>query len=121
MKSKDKKKKKAKKAKKIEALSAGGWCAPVSPLYDLPTFSVQRGGIKYPAAPKSTSYPRGRGDSIMASSSGLSISKLAHVSSLVALVAAGLGNVIFGHGGLELVSFGLALHVGGDLLEDVLS
>lgn len=59
--------------------------------------------------------------SIMASSSGISISKLAHVGSLVAFVAAGLGNVVFGHGGLELVSFGLALHVGGELAESVLS
>lgn len=50
-----------------------------------------------------------------------SVSKLAHISALVALVAAALGNTLFGHSGLELVSAGLALHVGGDLLEDVLS
>ncbi len=51
----------------------------------------------------------------------LSIKKLAHVGSVVALVAAALGNTVFGYSGLELVAGGLALHVGGDLLEDVIS
>lgn len=57
----------------------------------------------------------------MANGKSVSIKKLAHVASLVALVGGVLGSTIFGHSGLELVSAGLALHVGGDLLDDVLS
>lgn len=52
--------------------------------------------------------------------SGISISKLANVASVVALAAAAFGNTVFGLSGLELVAAGLALHSGGDLLEDVL-
>ena len=51
----------------------------------------------------------------------VSIAKLAHVGSLVAFVAAALGNTVFGYSGLELIGGGLALYAGGDLLEDILS
>ena len=53
--------------------------------------------------------------------SHISVKKLAHLGSIVALVAAALGNTVFGYSGLELVAGGLALHVGGDLLNDVVS
>lgn len=51
----------------------------------------------------------------------MKIKKLAKVGSLVGLVAAALGHAVFGYSGLELVAGSLALHYGGDLLDDVLS
>lgn len=50
----------------------------------------------------------------------MSISRLASVASLVALVAAAFGNEVIGLEGLELVAAGLALHVGADTLEGLL-
>lgn len=61
------------------------------------------------------------GDFIMASTPSISVSKLANVASLLAFVAAALGNTVFGYSGLELVAGGLALHAGADVLESVLS
>lgn len=123
------KKAKAKKAKK-NLVAKGGWGSPntyelfreelARPVrFELPVFHAQRGGIKF-ADLSSTSQNEG-GDSIMAASSGVSISKVAHAASLVAFVAAAIGSTLFGHTGLELVAGGLALYAGGDLLEDVLS
>lgn len=51
----------------------------------------------------------------------ISIARLASVGSLVALVAAAFGNTVIGLEGLELVAAGLALHVGGDTLEALVS
>lgn len=51
----------------------------------------------------------------------VSISRLSHVASLIAFAAAAFGNTVFGNGGLELVAAGLALYVGGDIAETVLS
>lgn len=51
----------------------------------------------------------------------VSVSKVFQVASLIAFGAAAIGSVLFGHGGIELVSAGLFLHVGGDLAEDVLA
>lgn len=51
----------------------------------------------------------------------VSISRLAHVGSLLAFGAAAFGNTVFGNSGLELVAAGLALYVGGDIAEGVLS
>jgi uncharacterized membrane protein len=51
----------------------------------------------------------------------VSVSKLFHVASLVAFIAAIFGNTVFGHSGIELVAAGLAFHAGADLAEDVLS
>lgn len=116
MSKKKKDKKKHKKNQNQNLLASGGFCAPTTPLYDfLPVFKASRGGIVFPTS-GSTSQSGG-GDSVM----HISISKLAHVGSLVAFVAAVFGNTVFGHAGLELVSAGLALHVGGELLEDVLA
>jgi len=49
------------------------------------------------------------------------VHKLFYVASLVAFGAAVLGDTVFGHSGLELVSAGLFLYVGADLAEEVLS
>lgn len=51
----------------------------------------------------------------------VSVSKVFHVASLVAFGAAAIDAVLFGHGGVELVSAGLFLYVGGDVAEEVLS
>lgn len=51
----------------------------------------------------------------------MNIRSLVNVASLVAFGAGVFGSVLFGHAGLELVSAGLFLHVGADLIEDVLS
>lgn len=51
----------------------------------------------------------------------VSVGKLFKVASLVAFGAAALGNVLFGHSGVELVSGGLFLYVGGDIAEEVLA
>lgn len=51
----------------------------------------------------------------------ISVSRLASVASLVALVAAAFGNSVIGLEGLELVAAGLALHVGGDTIDSLLS
>lgn len=51
----------------------------------------------------------------------ISISKLAHVASIVFFGVAAFGGALFGHAGLELVGAGLALFAGGDLLEDIVS
>lgn len=112
-----KKNKKSKKTKKSQGVRAtGGFCAPLGPLYDFfPTIKASRGGVNYSPSPNFMSQS---GEVI---NMGVSVSKLAQVASLFAFGAALFGNVLFGHGGLELVSAGLFLHVGGDLIEDVLS
>lgn len=51
----------------------------------------------------------------------ISVARLASVASLVALIAAAFGNSVIGVEGLELVAAGLALHVGGDTLDALLS
>ena len=56
----------------------------------------------------------------MAHTPSLSISKLVNVASFISLVAAALGNTVFGYSGLELVAGGLALHVGSEVIENVL-
>lgn len=90
-----------------------GWAT--SPIeYDLPVFRANRGSIEFPE-PNFTSQNR---EVIYM---GVSISRLFHVASLVAFGGAVLGSTLFGHGGLELVSAGLFLHVGADLAEDVLA
>lgn len=104
-----------KKKNKKNLKTSGGFCAPSTPLYDfLPTFKASRGGINYPVSGSMSQS----GEVI---NMGVSVSKLAQVASLFAFGAAIFGNVLFGHAGLELVSAGLFLHVGGDLIEDVLS
>lgn len=57
----------------------------------------------------------------MANTPAVSISKLANLAAVLALAAAAFGNTVFGVSGLELVASGLALHVGGDVLESVLN
>lgn len=57
----------------------------------------------------------------MAHTPSVSVSKLVNLGSLVAFVAAALGNTLFGYSGLELVAGGLALHVGADVIDSVLS
>lgn len=51
----------------------------------------------------------------------MNVGRLASVASLVALVAAAFGNEVIGLEGIELVAAGLALHVGGDTLDALLS
>lgn len=51
----------------------------------------------------------------------MNFSRLASVASLVALAAAAFGNTVIGLEGIELVAAGLALHVGGDTLDALLS
>lgn len=51
----------------------------------------------------------------------MNFSKLANVAALFAFGAAALGNVLFGHSGVELLGAGLFFHAGAELIEDVLS
>lgn len=57
----------------------------------------------------------------MANTPSFSVSKLVNLGSFVALLAAALGNTLFGYSGVELVAGGLALHVGADVIDNVLS
>lgn len=51
----------------------------------------------------------------------LSIAKVANVAAIVSFIAATISATLFGHAGVELVAAGLALHVGGDLLESAVT
>lgn len=51
----------------------------------------------------------------------MNIAKLFHVASIVTFVAAAIGSTVFGHSDLELVAAGLALYVGADVADDLLS